>query len=88
MKIKSGFVLHSMGNEHVVVAVEERTKEFCGMIRLNATGAFLWKKLQNECTEAWLIESLMEHYGITEDLAQKAVTAFVAQLKGANVIAP
>ncbi len=86
MKIKSGFVLHSMGNEHVVVAVEERSKEFRGMIRLNATGAFLWEKLQTECSAHSLAEALMAKYEIAEELAQKAVASFLEQLSAANVI--
>ncbi len=86
MKIKSGFVLHSMGSEHVVVAVEERTREFRGMIRLNETGAFLWEKMQAGCTEASLEAALAEKYGITQDLAHQAVTSFLGQIAGADVI--
>ncbi len=88
MKIKSGFVLHSMGSENVVVAVEERTTEFRGMIRLNATGAFLWKCLEKDCTEASLAEALVAEYGIDNDLATQAVSSFLAQFAGLDVIEP
>ncbi len=86
MKIKSGFVLHSVGNENVVVAVEERTTEFRGMIRLNSTGAFLWKLMENECTESSLAAELFDKYDISEAQAQEAVTSFVAKLAEAGVI--
>ncbi len=86
MKLKSGFVLHSMGQEHVVVAVEERTKEFCGMIRLNGTGAFLWKQLQQECTFADLAAALVQEYGISQEVAEDAVASFLRQLSGADVV--
>ncbi len=86
MKIKSGFVCHSIGNEHVVVAIEERTTEFCGMIRLNATGAFLWEQLQKESTEEALINALMTEYGITAELAKEAVISFVKTLSDAGVM--
>ncbi len=86
MKIKSGFVLHTMGNENVVVAVEERTEEFRGMIRLNSTGAFLWRLMENECSEEYLSDALAKEYDITEKRAQDAVRAFIDTLIGANVI--
>ncbi len=86
MKIKSGFVLHTMGNEHVVVAVEERTTEFRGMIRLNGTGAFLWKQMESECTQESLVKALTDQYEVTEAIAEKAVISFIEQLSDAGVI--
>ncbi len=86
MKIKSGFVLHSMGSEHVVVAVEERTKEFRGMIRLNGTGAFLWEKMQSDCTAESLAQSLVAQYSITAALAEEAVRSFIEQLSDAHIL--
>ncbi len=86
MKVKSGFVLHTVANEHVVVAVEERTIEFHGMIRLNGTGAFLWKKLQEEVTAGELEAALIEEYGIDTDTAHEAVASFVGKLTDAGVM--
>ncbi len=85
MKIKSGFILYSMGKDHVVVAVEERTKEFNGMIRLNATGAFLWNHMQEDFTEESLMKALMAEYGVTEETAKEAVTGFMESFRGADV---
>ena len=48
MKIKEGFVLHSVGDENVVVAIGKMTKKFRGMIRLNSTGAFIFRQLEKE----------------------------------------
>ncbi len=86
MKIKTGFVLHSVGNEHVVVAVEERTHSFHGMIRLNSTGAFLWQKMQEETTENDLVRAIISEYNINDDIALEAVKSFVKQLSDADVI--
>ncbi len=75
-----------MGNENVVVAVEERTEEFRGMIRLNSTAAFLWKLMENDCTEESLARELFDKYSITEEQAAEAVSAFVAKLSDAGVL--
>lgn len=86
MKIKSGFVLHSMGSENVVVAVEERTADFRGMIRLNSTGAFLWRLMEKDCTKQSLAAALVQEYGISEKLAEEAVDSFISQFDGTDVI--
>ncbi len=88
MKLKSGFILHSIGGEHVVVAVEERTKDFRGMIRLNGTGAFLWERLAAGNSEADMCSALLEKYDIDEETAEKAVDSFLAQLSEAGVTEP
>lgn len=86
MKIKTGFLLHSMGEEHVVVPVDDRTKEFCGMIRLNKTGAFLWEQLQQETTKEALTEALLAMYEVTKEQAERSVDSFTEQLQKAGVV--
>ncbi len=75
-----------MGDENVVVAVEERTAEFRGMIRLNSTGAFLWRLLEKDCTEQSLADALIAEYGIDEALAKDAVISFLTQFSDVDVI--
>ncbi len=77
-----------MGSEHVVVAVEERTHDFHGMIRLNATGAFLWDKMRSEISTEQLEQALVDEYSITSDIAKDAVAKFSKQLSDAGVIEP
>ena len=52
LRTKKGFILRKMLNEHIVVAVGEASLGFNGMIRLNATGAFLWEMLEKGDGEA------------------------------------
>ncbi len=86
MKIKSDFLLHNTGDEYIVVAVGERTQEFCGMIRLNETGAFLWQQLAEENTKESLVEALLREYEVLEDVAWEAVNKFTKQLLEANLL--
>ncbi len=81
MKIKSGFVLNSVGEEHIVIAVEDRVKDFRGIIKLNPSGAFLWQQMTNECSEKDLCDALIEKYGISESLAKDSVSSFLSQLQ-------
>ncbi len=86
MKIKSGFLLHEMGDEYVVVPIEERTMEFHGMIRLNGTGAFLWKQMQSAFTKESLTAALLDTYEVDEETAAHTAEAFVRKLWNAGVV--
>ncbi len=88
MKLKSGFVLHSVGGEHVVVAVEERTAEFRGMIRLNDTGAFLWSRLADGADGDAMCAALLKEYSVTAETAEAAVSSFLEKLQSADILEP
>ena len=63
MKIKDGFILRSVSDAYVVVPLGEAAKTFNGMITLNETGAFLWKKLsESDVDEKSLVDSLLNEY--------------------------
>lgn len=87
MKIKDGFILRSVSDAYVVVAVGEATKSFNGMITLNETGAFLWKALADGCADkAELVEKLLGEYEVDHALAEKDVDTFVKQLSEAKLL--
>ena len=46
----------------------------------NASGAALWGRLEAGATEADLVETLCQRYGVSRDVAADAVTAFLVQL--------
>lgn len=59
MKVKDGFYLTAIGTDFVIIAsTPETKKEFDGMLRLNETGAFLWKKLADGVSETELADAL------------------------------
>ena len=86
MKIKSGFVLHTVGGEHVVVPVGKRTKDFSGMIRLNDTGAFLWQHMEGSFTPETLTASLLAQYDVPEETATTTVARFIENMRRANLL--
>lgn len=86
MKVKEGFILRAMGENHLVVPVGALTVDFRCIITLNDTGAFLWQQLQQECSEAELVQQLLDEYDVTAERATADVTAFVEQLKKADLL--
>ena len=87
MKARDGFILRSMGENHLVVPVGSATVDFRCIITLNDTGAFLWNRLQDECTEEELVKSMLGEYDVAEDVAARDVAAFVEELRKADLLA-
>lgn len=86
MKIKNGFILREIAGQHMAVAVGARARELHGMMGMNETAAFLWKKLENETTEDALTEALLEEYEIDEPKARQTIGEFIVRLREEGVL--
>ncbi len=86
MKLKSGFVVHAIGNEHIVVPVGENTVNFKGIIKLNSSGKLLWDRMQQEFTLDDLVNTLLENYEIDEATAAKHAEAFLQNLINNSIV--
>ena len=87
MRLKSGFVLEEVGGTYLAVAVGERAEEFKVLIKLNSTGAFLWRIVaQSDVTEADLVRELCSVYNVSEDIAARDVSAFVKILTDGGLL--
>ena len=88
MKINRDFTSQKVGGSYVAVAVGEISKTFHGMIRLNDTGAFLWKQMsERDCTEEELVEALLAEYDIDRETAAGDVRRMIDGLKAYPVFA-
>ena len=87
MKLKNGFLLRDIAGKSVVVATGEAAESFRGLIKLNETGAFLWRLLQNETDEEKLKKALLKEYDIDEERAKEEISSFVARLKEEDLLA-
>ncbi len=88
MKIKENFVLRELCGSFVVVAVGEQTLNFKGLIKLNETGAFLWKNMaENDVTEEELLQALLSEYDVEKNVAQTDIKEFINLLKEADLLA-
>ena len=86
MKIKNGFLLRQVGEQNVVVAVGEESRNFNGIIRLNETGRFLWENLQNDIDEKELTRIMLLEYNIDGATAEVDVHNFIETLKEADLL--
>lgn len=87
MKIKDGFYMTEIGSDYVIIAgTPEAKKLFDGMLRLNETGAFLWKKLIDGATEGELADALTAEYGVSREVSEKDTADFLGVIRSAGFI--
>ena len=80
MKIKTGFVLRTVANENVVMAIGQASRLLNGIIKLNGTGVLLWNLLAKGTEKNELVSALQQTYRISCDQAEQDVDAFLATL--------
>ena len=61
MKLKSGFITHTSGNEQLMISVGGT---FNGMVRSNSTAAEIINLLSEETTRDNIIEKMLEKYEV------------------------
>ena len=86
MKPKSGFLLRELDGTAIVVATGDAMGAFSGLITLNQTGTFLWRRLEQGATEEDLVSALLAEYEISEEIARKDVQAFLARANDAGLL--
>ena len=87
MKIKSGFVIESVGDGYLAVAVGDRADEFTGLVRMNYTGAFLWKLIEEtDLSKEELLKKVLEEYEVDEALARADIDKFERQLRDGGIL--
>ena len=81
MKINHDFTIQKVGASFVAVAVGETSKRFHGMIRLNETGAFLWRQMtERDMTEEELVDALVAEYEVDRETAAADVHKIIEKL--------
>ena len=86
MKLKENFVLRQVADVWVVLPLGAATVNFDGMIKLNETGALLWRTLETGADCAALAETLMQEYEVDREIALADAQDFVCRLQEAGCI--
>ena len=79
MKIKSSLVLRQVLDSWYVIPMVTQTRSEC-LMKLNETGAMLWKLLEQGADLPELAAALEKEYGISDDQAQQDVQHFIQKL--------
>ena len=86
MKLSSEFLLRQLADSWIVLPFGGATVDFNGMLTLNESGAFLWKKLEQGSDREALIRALLAEYDVDSATATADVDAFLEKLSSAGCL--
>lgn len=87
MKLKYDFVINKVAGETVAVSVGDNDGRFNGYIKLNETGAFIFKALQKDVTREEIISGILKEYpDASEKDAAESVDSLIEKLSGAELL--
>ena len=70
MKTKKGFMLREICGEKILVAEGEQNIDYCNIINMNESAAYLWEAVQDKDFDADMLANLLtEEYEIDKDTA-------------------
>ena len=87
MKLRYRFVINQVAGETVAVSVGNTEGSFNGFIKLNETGAFIFKKLESETDRESLIDAVLDEYpDASREDATESVDKLIERLKEAELL--
>jgi len=86
MKLKDGVIFTKVADETIVVTVGEAAEAFKGMIKLNATGAFIAENMLQETSREALAAALRQEYEVDEETSLKAVDSIIEKFESVGLI--
>jgi hypothetical protein len=86
MKIKDDLMLRHIADSWVVVPMGERLLEFNGMLKVNDTGAFIWRLLEQGKTREQIVSAMFDEYEIDLETASREADTFIKVLSEAHVL--
>ena len=87
MKLKYRYMIREVSGQWIAVAVGKDHADFNGMVKLNATGAFLLERLcQGEQSREELLCALLDRYAVTCDRAERDLDQFLQILRDGDLL--
>lgn len=87
MRIKKDFNLREVCGEYIIVAEGKENIDFCNIISMNESSAYLWKEIQDKDFDAeYLAELLTNQYDVDKETALKDTNNLVNQWIDAGIV--
>ncbi|MCQ2472019.1 MAG: PqqD family protein [Clostridia bacterium] len=84
MKINPKYCLKNVGGKNIVVA--DSTMRMDGIVTLNDTAEFIWRKIEHGAETDEIVASLAAECEVDADEIKGEVVSFIEKLKGAGII--
>lgn len=86
MKTKYLFEIMDLDDELVAVPIGGNTDQFHGVLKLNETAADILRLLEQDTTEAQIVETMMQQYAGNKESIARYVHAYLEKLKNEGIV--
>lgn len=86
MKLHNGFITYTSGAEQIMVAAGSASETFRGMVRSNATAAFIIECLKEEISREELTQKLLQRYDAPADIIERDLDKILSALRGIGAL--
>lgn len=86
MKIKEGFILRDVMDEHIVMPTGDNIAKFEGAVVLNEVSAFIYKLLEHPMCREDLLAAIVSEYDVDEATAAEDLDALLNKLAKMGVL--
>ena len=86
MKIKEGFILRDVMDEHIVMPTGDNIAKFEGAVVLNEVSAFIYKLLEHPMCREDLLAAIVSEYDVDEATAAEDLDALLNKLAEMGVL--
>lgn len=83
MKLKNGFITHETDGEQIMVAADG---SFAGMVRSNATAAFIVDCLKTDTTETEILDKMLAKYDGDKNVMAEDIKVIIGKLRKIGAI--
>lgn len=83
MKLKDNFITHETDGEQIMVAAGG---SFAGMVRSNATAAFIVDCLKTDTTEAEILDKMLAKYDADAEVMAEDIKMIIEKLRKIGAI--
>ncbi len=85
MKLKDGFILTEIGDEHILVPASE-TAHYGHVVRMNDTAAFIVEQLRKDVSREQIVDALLDQYEVEKSEAEQNVNEIIEKMRSINAL--
>lgn len=86
MKVKEGFVLRNVVDEHIIMPTGDNIAKFEGAVVLNDVAAFVFEQLKNPVSKEDLLCAILSEFEVDEETAKNDLDMLIEKLIELNII--
>lgn len=86
MKAVEGMITRKIADETLLIPTGELSQKYNGLITVNEVSAFIWEKLEKECTFEELLEAVLSEFEVSREQAETDLRALLDKLRQMELI--